>query len=66
VEDNGRSDDAEAEPHRRRSHHQRQRPSRLSYKLRDSTSRAIVQRYNGRKAEQLENWLTQAVSYDDR
>ena len=66
VEDSGNSDDAEAEPHRRRrSHHQRQRPSGLSYKLRDTASRATVQRYIGRKAEQLENWLTQAVGNDD-
>jgi hypothetical protein len=55
VEDSGISDDAEAESHRRRSHHQRQRLSGLSCKLRDTASRAIVQRYIGRKAEQLEN-----------
>jgi hypothetical protein len=66
VEDSGSSDDAEAEPHRRRrSHHQRQRSSGLSYKLRDAASRATVQRYIGRKASQLENWLTQAVGNDD-
>jgi hypothetical protein len=65
VEDSGSSDDAEAEPHRRRSHHQRQRPRGLSYKLRDTTSRATVQRYIGRKGEQLDNCLTQVVGNGD-
>eukprot|EP00873_Tetraselmis_striata_P019341 jgi/Tetstr1/439605/TSEL_028029.t1 len=39
----------------------RERPAGLSYKLREATIRATVRKLIGRKAEQLEAWLTHAV-----
>jgi hypothetical protein len=59
VEDDDRSDDAEAQ------HRQRKRSNGVSYKLRDTASRATVQRYIGRKYDQYENLLTQGVGNDD-
>eukprot|EP00873_Tetraselmis_striata_P041246 jgi/Tetstr1/461510/TSEL_006616.t1 len=43
----------------------RERPAGLSYKLREATTRATVRKFIGRKAEQLEAWLTHAVGDDD-
>eukprot|EP00873_Tetraselmis_striata_P024684 jgi/Tetstr1/444948/TSEL_032766.t1 len=43
----------------------RERPACLSYKLREATTRATVRKFIGRKAEQLEAWLTHAVGDDD-
>eukprot|EP00873_Tetraselmis_striata_P038221 jgi/Tetstr1/458485/TSEL_044891.t1 len=43
----------------------RERPASLSYKLREATTRATVRKFIGRKAEQLEAWLTHAVGDDD-
>eukprot|EP00873_Tetraselmis_striata_P029503 jgi/Tetstr1/449767/TSEL_036832.t1 len=43
----------------------RERPAGLSYKLREATTRATVRKVIGRKAEQLEAWLTHAVGDDD-
>eukprot|EP00873_Tetraselmis_striata_P044903 jgi/Tetstr1/465167/TSEL_009889.t1 len=44
----------------------RERPADLSYKLRqETTTRATVRKFIGRKAEQLEAWLTHAVGDDD-
>eukprot|EP00873_Tetraselmis_striata_P006708 jgi/Tetstr1/426972/TSEL_017185.t1 len=43
----------------------RERPAGLSYKLRAATTRATVRKFIGRKAEQLEAWLTHAVGDDD-
>jgi hypothetical protein len=60
VEDSN-GDDAEELPRRR----SRERPSGLSYKLRHAATRAAVRRYVGRKAEQLERWLTHVISNDD-
>eukprot|EP00873_Tetraselmis_striata_P015898 jgi/Tetstr1/436162/TSEL_025008.t1 len=37
----------------------------MSYKLREATTRATVRMFIGRKAEQLEAWLTHAVGDDD-
>eukprot|EP00873_Tetraselmis_striata_P021217 jgi/Tetstr1/441481/TSEL_003124.t1 len=42
-----------------------ERPACLSYKLREATTRATVRKVIGRKAEQLEAWLTHAVGDDD-
>eukprot|EP00873_Tetraselmis_striata_P041695 jgi/Tetstr1/461959/TSEL_000614.t1 len=43
----------------------RERPAGLSYKLREATTRATVRKFIGRKAEQLEAWLTHTVGDDD-
>eukprot|EP00873_Tetraselmis_striata_P007185 jgi/Tetstr1/427449/TSEL_001749.t1 len=43
----------------------RERPAGLSYKVREATTRATVRTFIGRKAEQLEAWLTHAVGDDD-
>eukprot|EP00873_Tetraselmis_striata_P010894 jgi/Tetstr1/431158/TSEL_020870.t1 len=43
----------------------RERPASLSYKLREATTRATVRTFIGRKAEQLEAWLSHAVGDDD-
>eukprot|EP00873_Tetraselmis_striata_P018541 jgi/Tetstr1/438805/TSEL_027314.t1 len=44
----------------------RERPACLSYKPREATTRGTVRKFIGRKAEQLEAWLTHAVGDDDR
>eukprot|EP00873_Tetraselmis_striata_P011625 jgi/Tetstr1/431889/TSEL_021378.t1 len=44
----------------------RERLAGLSYKLRrDATTRAMVRKFIGRKAKQMEAWLTHAVGDDD-
>eukprot|EP00873_Tetraselmis_striata_P003671 jgi/Tetstr1/423935/TSEL_001417.t1 len=43
----------------------RERPAGLSYKLRETTTRATVRKFIGRKAKQLKAWLTHAVGDDD-
>eukprot|EP00873_Tetraselmis_striata_P032858 jgi/Tetstr1/453122/TSEL_040145.t1 len=43
----------------------RERPAGLSYKLREATTRATVRKFIGRKAEQLEAWLTHSAGDDD-
>eukprot|EP00873_Tetraselmis_striata_P042451 jgi/Tetstr1/462715/TSEL_007679.t1 len=43
----------------------RERPAGLSYKMREATIGATVRKFIGRKAEQLEAWLTLAVGDDD-
>eukprot|EP00873_Tetraselmis_striata_P028367 jgi/Tetstr1/448631/TSEL_035876.t1 len=43
----------------------RERPAGLSYKPREATTGATVRKFIGRKAEQLEAWLTHAVGDDD-
>jgi hypothetical protein len=63
VEDSS-GDDADELPHRRSQ--QRERLSGLSYKFPHAATRAIVRRYVlGRKADQLEQWLTQVVGNDE-
>jgi hypothetical protein len=62
VEDSN-GDSAEELPYRRSQ--QRERPSGLSYKLRHAATRATVRRYVGRRAGQLERWLTQVVGNDE-
>eukprot|EP00873_Tetraselmis_striata_P043013 jgi/Tetstr1/463277/TSEL_008202.t1 len=43
----------------------RERPAGMSYKLLEATTRATVRKFIGRKAEQLEAWLTHAIGDDD-
>eukprot|EP00873_Tetraselmis_striata_P011878 jgi/Tetstr1/432142/TSEL_021599.t1 len=43
----------------------REGPAGLSYKLREATTGETVRKFIGRKAEQLEAWLTNAVGDDD-
>eukprot|EP00873_Tetraselmis_striata_P005586 jgi/Tetstr1/425850/TSEL_016227.t1 len=43
----------------------RERPAGLSYKLQEATTRETARKFIGRKAEQLEAWLTHAVGDDE-
>eukprot|EP00873_Tetraselmis_striata_P014031 jgi/Tetstr1/434295/TSEL_023402.t1 len=40
----------------------RERPAGMSYKLREATIRATMRKFIGRKAEQLEAWLTETTT----